>query len=148
MKAVGEIAGEMVARVAMRHFDLIGFVAHVEALPAEAQREVMLALLERFDRDVLATWLPACVELLEVIEAGPAPSFGDLRGEARFFAETCSGRELEAYLAALCERAEARLVAPEARKRALVALWRSLPEPDRRKFLARVDPRGAFLPGA
>lgn len=145
MRAVGEIAGELVGRVATRQFDLIGFVAHVEALPAEAQREVMLALLERFDRDVLAAWLPACVELLDAIEDGPALSWGDLRGEARFFAETCSGRELEVYLAALCERAEARLVAAEARKRALVAIWQSLDEGDRRRFLQRVDPRGAFL---
>lgn len=67
-----------------------------------------------------------------------------LRSDADYWADIASPPELEAYAAAALRRIERVAFAPSARKRLLVMFWQSLPDSDRRAFLAQVDPDGVF----
>lgn len=83
---------------------------------------------------------------IEDMAAGPPPhtAFGDLRADAEFWADCATPAEIEAVTAAGLRRIDRALFAEAARKRILVAMWESLPDPDRRTFLRRVDPDGRF----
>lgn len=70
--------------------------------------------------------------------------FGDVREDARFWADQAHPAELEAYVAAGLRRIERTQFAQGARKRLLVALWEAMGERDRRRFIRRVDPEGRF----
>lgn len=95
--------------------------------------------------------VPICAMALDHLGAGMPEAetmFSDLRADAAFWAETASPVELREYLAAglreLSGRGDAREMVLSARKRLLVALWAGLPEAEKRKFIARVDPKGLF----
>lgn len=74
--------------------------------------------------------------------------FDGIRYEAESWAELAAPNELVEYIAAGLARGEregmdlSHTVA--ARKRLLVALWRSMSEPDKAAFLKSVDPDGNF----
>jgi hypothetical protein len=70
--------------------------------------------------------------------------FGDLRGDARFWADIAHPAELEAYVAAGIRRLERTQLSVAARKRLFVAFWEVMADADRRKFLERADPAGTF----
>jgi len=70
--------------------------------------------------------------------------FGDIREDARFWADVASPPELEAYVAAGLRRIERTQFARSACKRILVSMWEALPTDDKRAFLARADPDGVF----
>ena len=70
--------------------------------------------------------------------------FGDLRGDAQFWAETAHPAELESYVAAGTRRLERTQLSEAARKRLFVVFWEIMSDADRRKFLQRADPSGAF----
>lgn len=68
----------------------------------------------------------------------------NIRAAAADWADEAHPRELEAYVIAGLRRMNVTRLGHEARARVLVAIWNSMPEPDRRAFLARVDPKGVF----
>jgi hypothetical protein len=67
-----------------------------------------------------------------------------LREDADWWADIASQPELEAYAGAALRRIERRGFGEKARKRLLVMLWGTLSDDDKREFLKKVDPRGAF----
>ncbi len=110
-----------------------------------ARAMATLDLLEAHDPHACGAVVSSRIEHLS---AGlPCPILAAVRDNALYWAETAVEIELVEYLAAalrqLGERGLMRAVLP-ARKRLMVALFQSLPEEDRRAFLARVDPRGLF----
>lgn len=128
-----------------------------------AQKARILDRMSRDDREEyvlfqVASWLSILsdqapntaseflVAYLEHIGAG-APQldpFGDLRGDARFWADVAHPAELESYVAAGLRRLERTQLCTATRKRLFVALWDAMSEEDRRKFLQKADPTGAF----
>lgn len=72
--------------------------------------------------------------------------FERYREDAGFWADSASLPELEAYGAAALREIEDRggRIPEGMLKRLLVDIWARMPEPDRRAFLARIDPRGLF----
>ncbi|RMF02482.1 MAG: hypothetical protein D6773_08640 [Alphaproteobacteria bacterium] len=80
-----------------------------------------------------------CAALETVCGGAPRHAiFGDLREEARWWAEVATPLELEAYAAAALERIERATFAPRARKRLFMALWRGFTDDERQKFLNHV----------
>lgn len=70
-----------------------------------------------------------------------APTFGSAQGEAEWWAEFASDTMVIAMLSACLKRVSAApIIAPNARKRALVAIWNTLDERDRAAFLEFVEP--------
>lgn len=67
-----------------------------------------------------------------------------LREDAAFWADIASEAELGEFAAAALRRLDRAPLGLPLRKRLLAALFSSLPDKDRRAFLARVDPRGIF----
>lgn len=67
-----------------------------------------------------------------------------VRSDAEWWADFASGPELEAYTAAGLRALGQRSFGLKARKRLMVWLWEELDPPDRRAFLAAVDPAGTF----
>lgn len=106
---------------------------------------VALGLLEAHDAQACGAIVSAWVERLGA--RLPIPGAESVRGDALYWAETALELELVEYLAAglrqLAARGNGAVLLP-ARKRLLVALFQSLPDAERRAFLARVDPRGLF----
>ncbi len=84
--------------------------------------------------------------LAEVEGPGPQASMDDMRGDAAFWADVASPRELEVYFVACLRRLmrDRGLLNTAAQKRLLVALWECLPDAERRAFLCKVDPGGTF----
>jgi len=77
---------------------------------------------------------------LDTVGAG-APTYGlmgDLREDARVWAELATPLELEAYAAHALRRMQSATFASRARKRLFWALWEGMSEADRDGFLARV----------
>lgn len=85
---------------------------------------------------------------MDYLGAGlPMPAHDSLRADALYWSETALELELVEYLAAGMRALTARdfgALLLSARKRLLVAVFQTLPDADRRAFLARVDPRGVF----
>lgn len=73
--------------------------------------------------------------------------FSDMRADAEFWADAATPIEVEAYFVAALRRLGGMAHGLAARKRLLVSLWQSLPVPDRRAFLSRVDAAGRFHGG-
>lgn len=70
-----------------------------------------------------------------------APLFTGIAEEAEWWAHNASDTMLAAILRACLRRVTQRpMVSPQARKRALVAIWNTLDEQDRTAFLEMVDP--------
>lgn len=84
--------------------------------------------------------------LCEVETDGPRASFDDIRSDATFWADAASPREIEVYFVACLRQlmSERGKLNTASVKRLLVALWAVLPEGDKRAFLAKLDPDGAF----
>ena len=117
-----------------------------------ASAQALAALMQTAPREIV---VPFCVSALDHLGAGmpEADSWArDLREDAAFWAETANPAERREYLSAalrvMAETDEAASMALAPRKRMFVALWDSLPEPEKRRFLARVDPKGVFLGAA
>lgn len=73
-----------------------------------------------------------------------APLLGGAQAEADWWADFASDTMVAAMLSACLKRLTRQpMLAPNAKKRALVALWNSLNEQDRTAFLEFVDPSGA-----
>ena len=74
-----------------------------------------------------------------------APLFEGAQDEADWWAEFATGTMVAAMLSACLKRlAMGRMVmAPNARKRALVAIWNTLDEKDRASFLSYAEPGSA-----
>lgn len=113
-------------------------------------REVMAAVARSIERlmekDRVAV-LTVLALALDVYGAG-VPSvmaFEErVRDDADWWSDFASQHELEAYAGAALRRIERRRFGEKARKRLLVMLWGTLSDDDRREFLKKVDPRGAF----
>lgn len=71
-----------------------------------------------------------------------APLYGEQREEAEWWAEFATGQALTAMLSACLKRLSngQMPIAPNARKRALVAIWNSLSPADRAAFLDFIKP--------
>lgn len=67
-----------------------------------------------------------------------------LRADADWWADFATPHEVEAITAAGLRRIGEGPFGLAARKRILAMMWTSLTDDDRRAFLARVDPKGAF----
>lgn len=79
--------------------------------------------------------------LLDTLGAG-APrfdAFGDMREDARWWADTATPMELEIYASAALRRIERAAFAPRARKRILWNLWQVMSDKDRKAFLAHAQ---------
>lgn len=106
-----------------------------------------LRALHRLGAHDLGAVLEASAGFLEEAGAGSpevAAFYNDLRGDAAFWADIASPAELEAYVGAGLRRMGVTAFASEARKRIFAAIWHSMPDTDRRSFMARVDPKGVF----
>lgn len=74
--------------------------------------------------------------------AGGAPrydAFGDMRQDAKWWADTATPVELEIYTAAALRRIERVSFAERARKRLFWALWSAMSGKDRAAFLAHAQ---------
>ena len=70
-----------------------------------------------------------------------APVFGAAQHDADWWAEFASDTMVVAMLSACLKRlTRLPIIAPNARKRAIVAIWNTLDEKDRTAFLQMVDP--------
>lgn len=115
------------------------------------QAEVLAGLVTRAPREIV---VPICLAALDHLSAGMPEAdtaFGDLRADARFWASVATPQELREYVAAACrqmveDRADMTM-AEGPRKVLFVALWDSLSERERKRFLSRVDPKGIFRAG-
>jgi hypothetical protein len=74
--------------------------------------------------------------------------WGDLRDDAKFWADSAHPAELEVYTVAGLRKLGRIAVGLTARKRLLVALWSGLSPADRAAFLGRVDAEGRFTRAA
>lgn len=76
---------------------------------------------------------------------GVAPLFGEAQDEADWWAEFATGTMVTAMLSACLKRLirGQMIMAPNARKRAMVAIWNSLPPADRAAFLDYAQPGSA-----
>lgn len=113
-----------------------------------AQAEALAGMVTTCPREIV---VPICAAAIDHLGAGMPEAenmFSDLREDAAFWAETASPHELREYLAAalksLTDQGYEATMVVAPRKRLLVALWNSLSEIDKRKFLDRVDPKGVF----
>lgn len=115
----------------------------VSVYPTEGLATLCALTIMRAPREVVATVFAAA---LDEMSAGSPPfdPFGNIRDEAAWWADCATPPEVEAYVAAGLRRIERQDFGLAARKRLLVAFYTSLPEADRRAFLARVDPKGRF----
>lgn len=133
-------------------FQAVGDVAesYVEQQAAVYRRRALvshlaaaLSVVEPDDRGVVAELL---VGWLEEISAG-APRwypFSHIRDDAEWWADMATPAEIEAFVGAGLRRIERTQFAQAARKRIFVALWESMNDADRRRFVQRVDPAGRF----
>ena len=130
----------------------MGDVRHAEAFSTYVENrklaENLAVLLTVTPREIS---VPFCVAVLDHLGTGmpvAESAFRELREDAGFWAATAGPHELREYLGAACREiarnGTGANMALGARKRLLLDLWQSLPEADRRKFLARVDPKGVF----
>ena len=130
----------------------MGDLRHAQAFATYAEQrrlaEDLAVLLTAAPREIS---VPMCVSVLDHLGAGmpeAETAFSDLRADAGFWAATAGPHELREYLGAalraITESGAGAAMALAPRKRLLLDLWQSLPEADRRKFLARVDPKGVF----
>ncbi|BBU58527.1 hypothetical protein KU6B_47920 [Mameliella alba] len=74
--------------------------------------------------------------------AGGAPrfdAFGNMREDARWWADCATPMELEIYTAAALRRIERATFAHRARKRLFWALWQAMSDKDRTAFLAHAQ---------
>lgn len=110
----------------------------------QAQRALVAAIC-RADPADAAQIMAAALESLSAGAPAPLPRlFENLREEAAFWADSAHPIELEVYAAAALRRIERRAFCQGARKRLLLALWKSMPADWRRAFVGRVDPRGEY----
>lgn len=120
---------------------------------------VQVRTVEDYARSARADYLCAAISVchpqdavqimaaaLEDMAAGmPEPPFLSVtRSDAQWWADLATPVELEAYAGAALRVIGQRAWGLGARKRLLVHLWQGLPEDERRKFVARVDPAGKF----
>lgn len=116
-----------------------------------AQRQIaedLAVLLSAAPREIS---VPICVAVLDAyapVMPIAETAFSDLRGDAGFWAAVAGPHELREVVAAGCrvlsESGAGQAMAIGPRKRLMLDLWNSMPEADKRKFLARVDPKGVF----
>lgn len=128
--------------------------AGLDRFSAEAQLDALLghmaALLMSVSREEAGPVAALLCKWLEEAGSGmpDQDGFGALREDAAFWADIATPRELEAYVGAGLRRMQTTHFAAAARKRILVALWESMDDGDRRRFLAKVDPSGRFRSAA
>jgi len=90
---------------------------------------------------------------LDTVGAG-APSyaaFGDMREDARWWADTATPVEVEIYLSVILRRLHGLSrggLALRARKRVFMALWKTMGDEDQKSFLAKVTEDGKSRPRA
>ena len=148
---VGVVAREMHPELAA---ELLAIEDQAEAFGRDAQRraedrEIGRALAALFEVCPAGLAQEVCVTVLDHLSAD-GPVAGEhvqaARENARWWAGAADTIELREHLAAACRELVARSeFMPEGpRKALLVAIWESLPEADKRRFLARVDPKGVF----
>lgn len=107
-----------------------------------ARMALVIERLVEKDRGAVVTVLALA---LDMYGAGIPEGYSErLREDADWWADMASQPELEAYAGAALRRIERRGFGEKARKRLLVMLWGTLSDDDRREFLKKVDPRGAF----
>jgi hypothetical protein len=128
-----------------RHAGIAGYAGFLRATVTSAG---LIAALDDCDpRDAAAI----CCAWLDARAAG-MPELADhlagLREQAAFWADCATPEEAEAHLLALLPRVGRTGYGLGARKRLFAALWDTLPEADRRGFVARVDPEGVFRAAA
>lgn len=99
----------------------------------EAAPHVAVATADAFLEASAPTW------------PGVAPLFGEAQVEADWWAEFATGTMVAAMLSACLKRLikGQMIMAPNARKRAMVAIWNSLPPSDRAAFLDYAQPGSA-----
>lgn len=115
--------------------------AAIDGLRLHRVRALGLAISICEPTDALAVMSAA----LEDLGAGmPCPWSDALRENALYWADTASEAELVEYSSAALARLTGAALGLAHRKRLMAALWKSLPDAERRAFLARVDPRGTF----
>ena len=124
--------------------------AHARGLTQrEAERAIAWALAGLFEVCPPALAQEICVCVLDHLAAGAPRASAHVeaaRENARWWAATADAIELREHVAAGCRElvTRAELMPEGPRKALLVAIWESLPEADRRRFLGRVDPKGVF----
>ena len=119
---------------------------HIEATKrdaaAEAMKKHLLAAIDIADshpggQRALGECL--CLALDTVCQGAPQyQSFGNVRDDATWWADTATPVELEIYTAAALRRITQATFAERARKRVLWHLWQTLPEDVQKAFLAKV----------
>ncbi|TNE61394.1 MAG: hypothetical protein EP341_00715 [Sphingomonadales bacterium] len=81
-----------------------------------------------------------CAVLETVSTGGPRlDTFGNLRDDARFWADVATPMELEAYAAAALQAMRRVQFAPSARKRLFAMLWNTFTDQEREAFLAKIE---------
>lgn len=121
-------------------------IAQAAEAPPEAQAmvralEAALAASERLGDGHAALGECLCLMLGEIGAGAPRyEALGNVREDARWWADTATPDELEIYTAAALRRIERVRFAEAARKRLLVTLWESMDEAGRAAFLAKVVP--------
>lgn len=117
--------------------------AHEDAAAWNACLRAMNAALdasERFTDGQRMLGEALCAALETISTGGPRlDAFGDLRDDARFWADVATPMELEAYAAAALQRMQRASFAPRARKRLFAMLWNTLTDQEREAFLSKIE---------
>jgi hypothetical protein len=113
----------------------------------QVARHVLAELLRVYDSHPSEAVAVADAFLEQVAPEWPsaAPLFADIGTEAEWWADCAPDTAVSAMLVACLKRlALGRMImAPNARKRALVAIWNTLDERDRAAFLTYAEPGSA-----
>lgn len=128
--AVAAGAAEMARAVARRTRSLERLAAELSDVASEDEAEVA---------GLLVAWV-------DHVGAGMPDHdpFGGVRADAEFWCDVATPAEIVAYTCAGLRRLGDVEMAAVTRKRLFVALWETMAEADRRAFVSRVDPTGAF----
>jgi hypothetical protein len=117
--------------------------AMISRLRLARARHLAVAIAQCDRRDALAVMSAAIADL-----GAGMPSLlsaeDEIRERALWWADTAAEVELVQYACAAMARLQTSPLGLPHRKRLLAAIWKALPDADRRAFLARVDPRGNF----
>jgi hypothetical protein len=88
-------------------------------------------------RDIAVQIAEAALEQMRT--GGPhSDLMGDIRREARWWAELAPAHELRAYVVAALDQLGQRAISDKARKEVFAALWKGMGEPDRAAFLQAI----------
>ena len=128
------------------HTTIQDAIASGQTTQTQIGRHLLAQIIDaaEYDRAVAIAAADVALELFAAPMPDAAPCWQSAQSEADWWADFASDTQIAAMLSACLKRiAEQGMIAPKARKRALVSIWNSLDPTERAAFLEFVDPGAA-----